>query len=90
MLKISDVSVHNWFVGKAIPSKDNINKIAKKIKKSPNEIQKIFIDNSAINSYNKDSFNHDAKKEIELLKREIELKDKEIYLLKKEIELLKK
>lgn len=90
MLKISDVSVHNWLVGKAIPSKENLNKIAKKVKRNPNDIQKIFIDNSVINSYNKESFNNDAIREIELLKKEIELKDKEIYLLKKEIEMLKK
>lgn len=91
LLKISNVSVHNWFVGKSIPSEDNIVKIAKKTKRKPEDVQKIFIENSTINSNNKNSFNYTSDtKEIELLKKEIELKNKEIELLKKEMELLKK
>lgn len=90
-LKISNVAVHNWLSGKSVPSEDNIIKIAKKTKRNPEDVKKIFIDNSVINSNNKNSFNYTSDtKEIELLKKEIELKNKEIELLKKEMELLKK
>lgn len=92
MLNISNVSVHNWLVGKSVPSEDNIKKLAKKVKRNPEDIQKIFIDNSKnINSNNVNSFNNsDNKKEIELLQKEIKLKDKEIELLKKEMDLIRK
>lgn len=90
MLNISDVSVHNWFVGKSVPSEENIKKIAKKTKRKFEDVQKIFVENANINSYNKNSFNSDNKKEIELKDKEIELLKKEIELLKKEIQILKK
>ena len=89
-LKISNVTVHNWLTGKTIPSDKNIKEIAKKTKRNPDDVQKIFVANSNINSNNKNSFNYPSTKELDLLKKEIELKNKEIELLKKEMELLKK
>lgn len=90
LLGISNVSVHNWIKGKAIPSKENIEKIAKKTNRSPKDVQKIFVDNSNINSNNSNSFNYNADKEIELKNKEIELLKKELELKNKEIALLKK
>lgn len=86
-LKISNVSVHNWLAGKSIPSEENINKIAKRANREPDDVKKIFISNSFSNNQN--SFNC-TDKENELLRKEIELKNKEIELLKKEMELNKR
>ena len=91
-LKVSSASVSQWIAHKTEPSADNIEKMAKFFNVPSKTIQKIFLENSNINSNNKinNSFNNTNSKEVELLKKEIELKNKEIELLKKEMELNKK
>lgn len=91
-LNVSSASVSQWISHKTEPSADNIEKMAKFFKVPTTTIQKIFLENSNINSYNKinNSFNSTLNKEIELKNKEIELLKKEIELKNKEIELLKK
>ena len=84
LLGVSKPSVSNWLSGKNKISDENIIKLAKVTKKSPEDIQKIF----AVNSVVGDNNNINSK-ELELKDKEIELKNKEIELLKRELELWK-
>lgn len=93
-LGIDATSVSKWCTGKTKPSEENIMKMAKVFKKSPEEIEKIFVSNSGIissgNSKNNiNSNNNQDNSKLELLDEKIKRLELEIDLLKRDNEVFK-
>lgn len=82
-LNISHVAVSNWLKGKAFPSEDNIEKIAKKTKRNFDDIKKIFEFN--VQSKNIGSFNNATSEEIKNYKERIKLLEEKIAFLEEKI-----
>ena len=92
-LGIDATSVSKWCSGKTKPSAENILKMAKVFRKSPEEIEKIFVSNSGIissgSSRNNISISTQNNSKVELLEEKTKRLELEIDILKRDTEVLK-
>ncbi len=80
-LNIDVTAVSKWSSGVAKPSEDNIRKMANIFKKSQEELERIFNNNSKVQSYKN-------RNELDFYKKELVLRDEMIALLKDKIKVL--
>ena len=81
MLSVDSAAVSKWCSGKALPSLDNISKMAKIFKKSEKEIKNIF----STEGKNLDTSDFADVKDVEILKEKTNRHDTEIDYLKDKI-----